>query len=158
MSDQVARRRPQAAGHHVGATSDSGLRLVGEALAWGSTAAAAAALPPELMEPVRRANAFHSDAVERTAALLVVLSRNNGYEGRDPSIIADDLHCGLVADMLGIGIDTLAGVLVDLERRELVEWRQDGGLHLKDIDVLDRLSEGRPAPAPALRELAAAGA
>jgi CRP/FNR family transcriptional regulator, anaerobic regulatory protein len=136
MSDQVARRSPHAR----------------------AVAPPAMVLPPELMEPVRRASAFHSDAVERTAALLIVLSRNNGYEGRDPNVIADDLHCGLVADMLGIGIDTLAGVLVDLERRELIEWTKDGGLRLRDIPALDLLSEGRPGAAPALRVLAAADA
>jgi hypothetical protein len=101
-----------------------------------------AALPAELSGPVGRATAFHSDALKRTAALLIVLSRNNGYEGRDPALIADDLSCGLVADMLGIGIDALADVLVDLERRRLVA-NDEGGLRLTDIDALDRLSEGQ---------------
>jgi len=118
----------------------------------------AVALPPQLTEPVRRASAFHKDAVERTAALLIVLSRNNAYEGRDPALIADELNCGLVADMLGIGIDTLASVLIDLERQGFVVPGDDGGLRLLDIEGLDRLSEGLLPSLSALREISAAHA
>lgn len=102
------------------------------------------ALSPEAM--AERADAptaaLFKSAVERTAAFFIVVSRNNVYEGRDPAIITEDLHCGLVAGMLGIDIDMLAGVLIDLKSRGLVDPSPTGGLQLRDIQALDDLSEG----------------
>ena len=102
------------------------------------------ALPPEtLAEPLRHACEFYSNAVVRTAAFLVVISRNNGYEGRDPSLITDDMQCGTVSDMLGFEIGTLGRVLVDLQQRGLVSCDDKGELRLTDIEALDRLSDGQ---------------
>lgn len=101
------------------------------------------ALPPEAIAgPLSNAAAFHRSIVERTAAFLIVVSRNNGYEGRDPSLITDDLGCGIVADMLGFDIDDLGLALRDLQTRGLVDCDKDGGLRLIDIEALDRASEG----------------
>ncbi len=101
------------------------------------------ALPPEAIAgPLSHAVAFHRSIVERTAAFLIVVSRNNGYEGRDPSLITDDLRCGTVADMLGFDIDVLGLALRDLHERGLVDCDEKGGLRLKDIQALDRVSEG----------------
>lgn len=80
-------------------------------------------------------------ALGRTAALFVVLSRNNGYEGRDPKVITDGLQCGTVADLLGFDIDMLARVLLEMKRRRLVTATDDGGLYIDDLDGLDRLSD-----------------
>lgn len=101
------------------------------------------AFPPEAIAgPLDHAIAFRRAATERTAAFLIVVSRNNGYEGRDPRIVYDDLACGTVAGMLGFDVGVLASVLVDLEARGLVEPTDDGSLRLKDIPALDRLSDG----------------
>ena len=40
--------------------------------------------------------------LSRVAALLVSISRNNGYEGRDPHVMPDALTSGFVADPLGM--------------------------------------------------------
>lgn len=101
------------------------------------------AFPPEsIAGPLSHAATFHRAAVERTAAFLIVVSRINGYEGRDPRIVYDGLACGTVAGMLGFDVGVLASVLVDLEARGLVEPTDDGSLRLKDIPALDRLSDG----------------
>ena len=102
------------------------------------------ALPPEAIAgPLGHAVAFHRSIVERTAAFLIVVSRNNGYEGRDPSLITDDLTCGTVADMLGFDIDILGLALRDLQDLGLVDCdAAGGGLRLKDIQALDQVSEG----------------
>ena len=55
--------------------------------------------------------------LSRVAALLVSISRNNGYEGRDPRVMPDTLTSGFVADLLGLDIASLAALLVDLRRR-----------------------------------------
>lgn len=101
------------------------------------------ALPPDAM--AERADsetaAALQAAVVRAAALFTVISRTNGYEGRDPALVTDDLDCGLVAGLLGIDIDMLARVLVALRAKGLVSPHESGGLLLRDIAALDRLSD-----------------
>jgi Crp-like helix-turn-helix protein len=82
----------------------------------------------------------HEEPLARVAALLVSISRNNSYEGRDPSIMPDALTSGFVADLLGIDIDELATLLVDLNRRGLVETC-GSTLKLKDMPALERLAD-----------------
>ena len=95
--------------------------------------------------------AIFRSAVVRVAALLTVLSNNNGYEGRDRAVISDDLSCGVVAGMLGIDIDMLQRVLVELESRGLVGVgpADDSDLMITDLAALDRLSEADIAPSAA---------
>lgn len=75
----------------------------------------------------------------RGAALLLSISQNNTYEGRDPATVPDALSSGFVADLLGVDIGTLAALLVDLRGRGLVECGADSTLRLKDIDGLQEL-------------------
>jgi hypothetical protein len=79
------------------------------------------------------------EPMARVAALLLSISQNNRYEGRDAKSVPDALTSGFVADLVGVDIVTLAALLVDLRRRGLVESRADGALHLKDIDGLQQL-------------------
>lgn len=78
--------------------------------------------------------------IERVSALLVTLSRANVQEGRDPSCITDSLKCGVIADYLAMSVDELAGVLVELEKRGLIERSPEGALRLTNLDALDRLA------------------
>jgi CRP/FNR family transcriptional regulator len=81
-----------------------------------------------------------TDPAQRVAALFVTLSRYNAYEGRDPSLITDSLKCGVVAGYLNMSVDHLAVQLTELEARGLIE-PCDQGLHLKDLDGLERLAD-----------------
>jgi CRP/FNR family transcriptional regulator len=91
-----------------------------------------------------------TNAVERIAALFVTLSRCNAYEGRDPTLIADSLTCGVVAGYLNLSLDELADCLKDLERRDLIEATPKG-LRLKKFDELERLADASgPRAAAAL--------
>jgi len=76
----------------------------------------------------------------RVAALLLSISHNNGYEGREPETIPDALTSGFVADLLGVDIGTLAALLVDLNHRGLIEGTPNSALRLKDVAGLERLS------------------
>ncbi|MFN3625297.1 MAG: helix-turn-helix domain-containing protein [Hyphomicrobium sp.] len=76
----------------------------------------------------------------RVAALLVSISQNNIYEGRDPATVPDALSSGFVADLLGVDIGTLTALLVDLRRRGLVECGANSTLRLKDLDGLQELA------------------
>lgn len=82
----------------------------------------------------------HDEPLARVAALLVSISRNNSYEGRDPRTVPDALTSGFVADLLGVDISMLAGLLVDLRRRGLIESGAGATLRLRDIPGLERLA------------------
>ncbi len=75
----------------------------------------------------------------RVAALLLSISQNNLYEGRDAKTVPDALTSGFVADLLGVDIATLAALLVDLRERGLIESGSNSTLHLKDINGLEQL-------------------
>ena len=77
----------------------------------------------------------------RVAALLVAISRNNSYEGRDPRQLPDTLTSGFIADLLGIDIGSLAALLVDLRRRGLIDSDPSSALLLKDLDGLEMLAD-----------------
>jgi CRP/FNR family transcriptional regulator len=90
----------------------------------------------------RLGDAGQTRPVERVAALLVNLSCSNRYEGRDPTLVTDCWDCGTIADMLGVSVDDLAEILVDLERRDLIGPDSSGGLRLRDIDALEAVADG----------------
>jgi len=102
------------------------------------------ALPPQaLAQRVFERSAAFSKVLERTAAFFVVVSRNNGYEGRDPLVVTDDVSSGTVSDFLGVELDVLGRALLEMQRRGLVAPCEDGNLRLADLAALDRLSCGQ---------------
>lgn len=102
------------------------------------------ALPPQvLVQRVLARTETFNEALKRTAAFLVVVSRNNGYEGRDPLVVLDDVRSGTAAQFLNIDIDLLGHALAEMQRRGLVSAMDDGNLHLDDIRALDSLSESQ---------------
>ena len=86
----------------------------------------------------------------RLAAFLLTLSRENEQEGRDPTVLVQPLQCGVVADFLALSVDRLGSLLVQLERRGLIESCAPQGLRLTDIAALESLA-GRTLSAPALK-------
>ena len=85
----------------------------------------------------------------RLAAFLLTLSRENEQEGRDPTVLVQPLQCGVVADFLALSVERLGSLLVQLERRGLIETCAPQGLRLRDIAALESLA-GRTLSAPAL--------
>ena len=81
--------------------------------------------------------------LERIAAFLVAISRNNTYEGRDPYTIPDSLTCGFVAQLLNIGVQELADLLVALEHQGMVASAPTAGLKLTNLDDLESLADAR---------------
>lgn len=75
----------------------------------------------------------------RVAALLLSISQNNLYEGRDAQTVPDALTSGFVADLLGVDIGTLAALLVDLRQRGLIENGSNSTLRIKDVNGLEKL-------------------
>jgi CRP/FNR family transcriptional regulator, anaerobic regulatory protein len=77
-------------------------------------------------------------AAVRVAALLLVLSRRNRAEGRDPLVIDDLLDSAYVAQLLGLTIEHLTRALVDLKKCGAVELSADRDLRIRDIAALER--------------------
>lgn len=84
----------------------------------------------------------------RLAAFLLTVSRENEQEGRDPTLLAQTLDCGVVADLLALSVERLGSLLVQLERRGLIETCAPQGLRLMDIAALETLA-GRTLSPPA---------
>jgi hypothetical protein len=77
--------------------------------------------------------------IDQLAALLITISHNNRYEGRDPACIPDNLASGFVADLLGVDIGMLTDALIALQQRGLV--RAEGhSLRLTNMNALERLA------------------
>ena len=85
-------------------------------------------------------------AIERVAAFLVVLSHNNSLEGRDPHLIGDSMECGIAADYLGLSVEKLGALLVELKKRGLIDLCPDKSLRILDINALQELAEQRDDP------------
>jgi len=79
---------------------------------------------------------------KRVASFLAALSHLSSREGRDPLLITDELSSGVVADHLGMSLDTLAGALRGLAEKGIVVPAHDG-LHITDIDALQRYADGQ---------------
>lgn len=102
-----------------------------------------AGIEERLFELRREAVALSNrhDPRARVAALLLSIADTNRYEGRDPSSVPQSLSCGFVADLLRLSIEDLAGVLRDLEARDLIEPGGASTLKLKNIPALSALAD-----------------
>jgi CRP/FNR family transcriptional regulator len=80
----------------------------------------------------------------RVAAFLLTLSRENEQEGRDPTILVQQLHCGVVADFLALSIERLGALLVQLEQQGMIAPCPPRGLRLTNVDALKGLVEHKP--------------
>ena len=86
------------------------------------------------------ASAGKQRAAQRVASFLAALSRMEAAEGRDPSVITDELSSGAVADHLNMSVDALAGVLRELEAQGVVTPVRDG-LRIADLEALERFAD-----------------
>jgi len=77
--------------------------------------------------------------VERLASFLAALSHLGAEEGRDPTLVTDELTSGFVAEQLDMTIDALARALCELERRGVVRASKDG-LRIADVGALESLA------------------
>ncbi|CEJ86120.1 putative transcriptional regulator, Crp/Fnr family [Hyphomicrobium sp. GJ21] len=75
------------------------------------------------------------------AAFLVALAHQNESEGRDPALIDDSLECAVVAGYLGISVDRLAKMLLELDELGMIEAAPDHGMRITDMKRLEALSD-----------------
>ena len=79
--------------------------------------------------------------IERVAALLVTSARTNVQQGRTAELIKDSWKCGVIADLLQLTLDDLSSILVELERRGMIEAAGED-LRLTDIAALEAMADG----------------
>lgn len=77
--------------------------------------------------------------VQRLAAFLSAVSHMGAAEGRDETLVTDELSSGFVAEQLGMSIDRLQAALRELEARGVVRPAK-GGLRIADADALEDLA------------------
>jgi CRP/FNR family transcriptional regulator, anaerobic regulatory protein len=78
--------------------------------------------------------------VERVASFLSALSHMSDVAGRDPTLVADEITSGDVAEHLDLTMDTLVAALRELERRGMVVAAGNGRLQICDLPALEKLA------------------
>ena len=78
--------------------------------------------------------------IGRLAAFLLAISRMNQVEGRDPAIVTSSVRCGVVAEWLGLDLQSLNHALVRLEMLGFIEPNPPLGLRLSYPEGLDALA------------------
>jgi CRP/FNR family transcriptional regulator, anaerobic regulatory protein len=88
----------------------------------------------------RATEAVRYKPTQRLASFLAALSCISAREGRDATLIADEIRSGAVAERLVMSIDALASALGELEARGLVVPSATG-LRIIDIAALERFAD-----------------
>ncbi len=78
--------------------------------------------------------------VERVASFLSALSHMSEVEGRDPTLVAEEITSGEVAKHLDLTMDMLVAALRELERRGMVTAAGNGRLRISDLRALEKLA------------------
>jgi CRP/FNR family transcriptional regulator, anaerobic regulatory protein len=78
--------------------------------------------------------------VERVASFLSALSHMSEVEGRDPTLVAEEIASGDVALHLDMTLDGLVAALRELERRGMVAAADNGRLRIADLRALEKLA------------------
>lgn len=82
----------------------------------------------------------HIPAAARVANFLLALSANNKPEGRDPSLISDDITAGFVAEQLNMSIEKLGAALLLLKKEGAVS-ETPSGLRIMDAATLQKVAD-----------------
>jgi CRP/FNR family transcriptional regulator len=108
----------------------------------GELASRAAAVADREFEYLRdrAVNSTRGKPVERVASFLTALSHISSEEGRDPTLVTDELSSGFVAEHLNMTVEALAGALRELERRGMVRPTA-AGLQIANIDALEKFTQ-----------------
>lgn len=77
---------------------------------------------------------------KRLASFLLAISHVNDREGRDGSLVTDELRSGVVADALNMSVDNLADLLKEMESKGLVAPAGDA-LLITDAAGLEKLAD-----------------
>ena len=77
----------------------------------------------------------------RLASFLIFLSNDKARNGLDGTIIAEDLRCGVIAELLKFTIAELELSLVALHKQGLICPTASGGLQITDFAGLEQIAD-----------------
>jgi CRP/FNR family transcriptional regulator len=83
--------------------------------------------------------------IHMVANLLVVISRLDELEGRDPNVVSEELDSSFFAKLLRINIELLTHSLKGLQILGLIDWDPEKGLRITDRDRLETFGNSVPA-------------
>jgi CRP/FNR family transcriptional regulator len=86
--------------------------------------------------------------IHKVANLLVVISRLDEFEGRDPNVVSEEQDCRLIAKLLGMYIELFAHSLKGLQILGLITWDPKNGLCIPDRGRLEAFGNSVPANDP----------
>ena len=86
--------------------------------------------------------------IHKVANLLVVISRLDEFEGRDPDVVSEEQDCRLIAKLLGMYIELFAHSLKGLQILGLITWDPQKGLCIPDRGRLEAFGNSVPANDP----------
>jgi CRP-like cAMP-binding protein len=86
--------------------------------------------------------------IHKVANLIVVISRLDEFEGRDPNVVSDGLDSGYLAELLGMDIELLAHSLKGLQILGLIDGDQEKGICIPDRGRLEAFGNSVPANDP----------
>ena len=78
--------------------------------------------------------------VVRVASFLSALSHMSAIEGGDPTLVAEEVTSGDVAEHLDMTLDGLVAALRELECRGIVAAAEKGRLRIADLPALEKLA------------------
>ena len=87
--------------------------------------------------------------IHKVANLLIVISRLDELEGRDPNVVSEELDSRFFAKLLGINIELLTHSLKGLQILGLIDWDPENGLRITDRGRLEAFGNAVPANDPA---------
>jgi CRP/FNR family transcriptional regulator, anaerobic regulatory protein len=88
----------------------------------------------------RAVKASEGRPAARVASFLAALSHLSAPEGRDPTLLPDEIASGVAAERLHMSVDCLSRALQELERRGLVA-PSAAGLRITDIPALEKFAD-----------------
>ncbi len=89
---------------------------------------------------VRAIESNRGKPAQRVASFLAAMARLGAGEGRDPGLVADEFSSGTVAEHLNLSLDSLSGILRDLEAQGMVQPAREG-LRITDLDALEKFAD-----------------
>jgi CRP/FNR family transcriptional regulator len=88
----------------------------------------------------RALSAEEQPAAARVANFLLAISSLNGPEGRDRTLISDDITAGFVAEKLDLSIEKLGAALLSLKKQGAVK-ETPAGLRILNTETLQKLAD-----------------
>jgi CRP/FNR family transcriptional regulator len=84
--------------------------------------------------------ASRKTTAQRLAGYLLVVSRMNTMDGREPNIVPDTINCGFLTDLFDVSLEDLASATKELHKAQLLELDVEERAIIADFKRLEDFS------------------